>query len=141
MRRVYPREIFSPVWDLLSDLSTSGVVASIDQVLEELKKQDDDILEWSEDHAGMFLPLDGPIQMKAKEILREFPDNFVDLRKRKSGADPFVVAAAVVEGAAVVTEEKKSGGPHKVKIPDVCVVFDVECFPLLELLRREDLRL
>jgi hypothetical protein len=91
--------------------------------------------------APMFLPLDAPIQTKAKEILARFPTGFLDLRKRKSGADPFIVAAAIVKNAAVVTEEKRSGGPDKVKIPDVCASFRVECFPLLELLRREGLRL
>ena len=142
LRRVYPQDVFSPVWELLSDLAASGVVASIDQVFEELKAQADDVVtKWAEAHDSIFLPLDAPVQTKAKEILARFPDTFLDLRKRKSGADPFVVAAAIVNTAAVVTEEKKSGGPGKVKIPDVCESFGVECLPLLELLRREGLRL
>ncbi|OHB83876.1 MAG: hypothetical protein A2V98_22075 [Planctomycetes bacterium RBG_16_64_12] len=111
LRRVYPREMFSPVWALLSDLATSGVVASIDQVLEELRVQEDDVVtKWAEAHASIFLPLDAPIQTKAKEVLARFPQNFLDLRKRTSGADPFVVAAAIVNTAAVVTEEKRTGG-------------------------------
>lgn len=140
LRRVYPREMFSPVWTLLSDLAREGAMASVDQVLEELKAQDDVVTQWAESHVSIFLALDAPIQEKAGEILARFPDDvFLDLRKRKSGADPFVVAAAMVNHAAVVTEEKKSGGPNKVKIPDVCASFGVDCFPLLELLRREGL--
>ena len=72
--------MFSPVWTLLGDLASAGVVASIDQVFEELKSQDDVVTEWAEAHAAVFLPLDAPIQEKAKEVLARFPDNFLDLR-------------------------------------------------------------
>ncbi len=141
MRRVYPSDVFPGVWARLDALVANSVVVSIDQVLEELRVQDDTVTEWADAHANIFLPLDAPIQTKASEILRKFPDNFVDLKKRKSGADPFVVAAAIVKACIVVTEEKKSGGPEKVKIPDVCRAFGIESIALLEMLRREGLRL
>jgi hypothetical protein len=141
MRRLYPRDVFPSVWEKLDALAADGVILSIDLVMDELQTQDDDVTDWAKGHPDIFLPLDEPLQRKATEILGRFPDSFIDLKKRKSGADPFVVAAAIVYGCSVVTEEKRSGGPAKVKIPDVCQSFGVECLPLLELLRREGLRL
>jgi len=141
MRRIYPGDVFPSVWDKLDALAADGTIASIDLVMDELEKQDDEVTDWANAHPDMFLPLDEPLQRKARQILQQFPDNFVDLKKRRSGADPFVVAAAIVRGCSVVTEEKKSGGPARVKIPDVCQSFGIECIPLLELLRREGLQL
>ena len=65
----------------------------------------------------------------------------LDLKKSKSGADPFLIAVAMLHKCSIVTEEKPSGGPHKSKIPDVCKAYSIECIPLLEMLRRECLRL
>ena len=55
--------------------------------------------------------------------------------------DVFVIAAAIVHGCSVVTEEKPSGGPGKVKIPDVCKALKIECLNMLGMLRREGMRL
>jgi len=53
------------------------------------------------------------------------------------GPDRFIIAHAYATGAAVVTEERRSGGPHVVKIPDVCQQLNIECINLLDFMRRE----
>jgi hypothetical protein len=73
-------------------------------------------------------------------ILAAHP-NLVDLRRRKSEADPFVIGCVIVHDCGVVTEEKKSGGPDRPKIPNVCDARGIEWFGVLEMLRREALRL
>lgn len=140
MRRVYPEDVFPGAWRKLTELAESRIAISIDEVLEELKAEDDEVLRWANLHAGIFLPLDAPIQTEGKKILASHP-NLIDLKKRKSGADPFLIASAIVHAAAVVTEEKPSGGPGKVKIPDVCKAYGIECLNVLAMLRREGLRL
>ena len=52
-----------------------------------------------------------------------------------------MIAGAAVYSCAVVTEEKPSGGPPKVKIPDVCKLLGVRCITMLDMLREEGLRL
>lgn len=140
MRRVYPEDVFPGAWRKLSDLADAGVMIAIDEVFEELKAQDDEVLEWANQHAGIFVPLDADIQTEASKILSAHT-KLVDLRKRKSGADPFVIASAVVKRCTVVTEEKPSGGPGKIKIPDVCKAMKIECITVLTMLRREGMRL
>ncbi len=140
MRRVYPEDVFPSAWRKLSDLAESGVLISLDLVFNDLKAQDDVVFRWAENHRTLFRALDEAVQREASRVLSTH-QNLLDLKRRKSEADPFVVAHAIVNRCAVVTEEKPSGGPHKSKIPDVCKAYQVECITILEMFRREGLRL
>lgn len=140
MHRVYPRDVFPGAWDKLNDFAESGILASTEQVLEELRVQDDEAFRWASQHAGVFLPLDERIQIEARRILADHR-KLVDLKKKRSAADPFVIATAMVYSCVVVTEETPSGGPEKEKIPDVCRAHGLECIQILEMFRREGLRL
>lgn len=140
LQRVYPTDVFPGVWDLMDKLATDGLIGSVEDVMEELKSQDDFLHKWARRHKKIFLPLDGEIQAQATRILSTH-ETLVDLKKRKSGADPFIIATAIVVSGTVVTEERPSGGPPKVKIPDVCKSYKVPCITILELLRAEGLKL
>ena len=140
MRRVYPEDVFPSAWRKLSGLAESGVLVSLELVLNELEAQDDVVFQWAENYRAVFHPLDEAVQREARRVLSTH-QNLLDLKRRKSGADPFVVAHAIVNRCAVVTEEKPSGGPHKSKIPDVCKAYHVECITILEMFRKEGLRL
>lgn len=140
LQRVYPPDVFPGVWNLVDKLASDGIVGSVEDVLEELKINDDALYKWARKHKGIFMPLDGQIQTLATTILSTH-SSLIDLKKRKSGADPFIIAAAIITSGAVVTEEKPSGGPPKVKIPDVCQAYRVPCMTLLDLLRAEGLKL
>ncbi len=136
LRRTYPRPHFDAVWKLLEKIAAEGRLLSVDEIFRELDIQDDEIAEWASEHGQIFLPLDEAVQLKAREILKSHPA-LLDLKKKKSGADPFLIAAAIVRGATVVTQEKKSGGPPALKIPDVCHAYKIRCIPLLEMLQAE----
>lgn len=140
LRRVYPSDVFPGVWAKVEQLVDDGVMASCELVLDELNAQDDEVSVWAADRTQIFLPLVAQIQNAATSLLRQFP-TLIDLRRRKSGADPFVIATAQILGCAVVTEEKRSGGPPAVKIPDVCAAFGIACVPVLQVLRSEGLSL
>ena len=138
LRRVYPRQNFPAVWELVEDLVTQRRLISVADIFVELDAQDDEVASWAQSHQGIFLPLSEDIQTQARDILRSYP-NLIDLKKRKSSADPFLIAAAIIHEATVVTQEKPSGGPPVVKIPDVCRGYKVPCIQLLEMLKEEGL--
>jgi len=102
LQRVYPIDVFPGVWDLMNKLASDGVIGSVEDVMEELKSQDDFLYKWAKPHKKIFLPLDGEIQAQATTILSTH-ENLIDIKKRKSGADPFIIAAAVVMSSKVVT--------------------------------------
>ena len=138
LRRTYPKAHFPQVWAMLDRLAKEGRLLSVDEVYEELLVQDDEVAEWAEENEDLFLELDAAIQNQAKTILKQFP-TLVDLKKSKSGADPFLIAAAVVRRGTVVTQEKKSGGSPAAKIPDVCKALNIPCITLLGVIQAEGL--
>lgn len=139
MRHTYPKDVFPAAWELLTNLAKIGVLVSVEDVLEELSLFDDEILQWANEQAQIFLPLSENIQVRAVEILSSHA-GILDLRKNKSSADPFVIATAIEHSCIVVTEEKASNSPIRHKIPNVCADYSVECMPILEMFRREGLR-
>ena len=141
IRRVYPRDNFEPVWFLIEQLVETGQIRSVEDVYLELQVQDDDLATWAEDQRQCFLPLEQAIQREARNILARFP-TLIDLRSNRtsSSADPFLIACAVVHGGTLITQDARSGGPPKVKIPDVCDQLGIRCAKLLDVLRNESLR-
>jgi hypothetical protein len=139
LRRTYPRELFESVWNFLESLIDAGCILSIEDVSIELNEQDDEVADWVNQWPHIFVKLDEDIQLRARAILAQFP-TLIDLRKAKSSADPFLIAAAAVRGGIVVSEEKPSGGPHRVKIPDVAARLGIPCVKILDVLQQEGFR-
>lgn len=139
LRRVYPADVFPAVWALLDRLADEHAVVAPELVFAELAIIDDDASKWAKSHKGVFVPTDRDIQLEVRNIVGAHP-SLVDLKKKKSGADPFVIALGSMRKVPVVSEEKPSGGPQKMKIPDVCRAIKLECITVLEMLRREGLK-
>ena len=135
-RRDYPRDVFGAFWDRLEAMIEDGKIVAPEEVRIELERKDDEILDWTNQRRYMFVPIDIPVQEAVLTILARFP-RLVDTRKNRSGADPFVVALAMVRGLAVVTYERPSGNLARPNIPDACGVLDIGCISLLEMMRRE----
>ncbi len=134
--RDYPPDVFPNVWAKLEDLIDNGVLAATEEVLVELEKQHDKVYEWACHHRGMFVPTDAKIQKAVRNILRDHK-RLVDTRRNRSGADPFVIALASVEGLAVVTAENMSNSPQRPKIPDVCNALGITWLNIVELFREQ----
>lgn len=139
MRHTYPKDVFPAAWELLTELAQTGVLISVEDVLEELSLFDDEILQWANEQGHIFFPLSENIQARTVEILSSHA-GILDLKKNKSSADPFVIATAIESSCAVVTEEKASNSPIRYKIPDVCDDYGVDCIPIIDMFRREGLR-
>ena len=108
MRRVYPRSVFPGVWQKITELADSGIIVSCEDVFEELKMQEfDELLLWALEREHIFIPLDEETQIQATLILSTY-SNLIDIKKKKSSADPFVIALAITKNCTVVTEEQPS---------------------------------
>ncbi len=142
LNRIYPEDMFKPVWDAVEKLIINAQIFSIDEVYLELEAQDDLLLDWAKKQRerGFFKPLTENIQNNAKRILSTH-SNLLDFKRRKSSADAFLIGFALIDGSTIVTEEKPSGGPEKSKIPDVCDDYSVRCINLLDMLREVEFHL
>src|SRR5688572_26125075 len=83
LKRRYSKDVFPSVWIKISDLAESGILISVEDVLEELSVEDDEVLKWALEHERVFAELDEAIQEEAKRILRDYP-TLLDLKKKKS---------------------------------------------------------
>ena len=135
-RRNYPPDVFPSLWSNLVALIESGNAIAPDEVRVELERKDDEVLSWARQRPHMFYPINNHVQQVVRDILRKYP-RLVDTRKNRSGADPFVIALAIVEGCTVVTNEGMSNSPTKPNIPDVCDSLKVHCIDMVTLARTE----
>ncbi|MBM4047354.1 MAG: DUF4411 family protein [Planctomycetes bacterium] len=112
------------------------------EVLKEIEKKDDVLLQWARKHKRMFKGLDQKQLQTVMDILHKFP-RLVDPGKVIPDADPFVVALAkemnrqgsLFGKCIVVTQEKLSSG--KPKIPNVCQHYGIEYTPVIDVLKKE----
>ena len=137
---VYPPDIFTGFWQKLETLIQKRTISANEEVLEELRRKDDAVLAWAEMQEDLFTPIDAMLQQQVLRVLAEHPGLY-DIEKNKSGADPFVVAEALLNGYVVVTEEKRTRDPAHAKIPDVCEAYGIRCIDLLTLLREQGFKL
>ena len=133
--RRYPPDVWPSLWDAkLVDLVETGQLKAAYDVLEDLRKRDDDIYKWATEHDSMFIDLD-QYEPQLKEIMADFP-RLVDTRKGKSGSDPMVIALAYAKGLTVVSEEGV-GSERSPKIPHVCNSLDIRHVNLLDFIREQ----
>jgi hypothetical protein len=101
------------------------LVNSIDLVKEELERREgDESHRWAKSQTGLFLPLTEDVQRAVRDVLAAHP-RLIGIGSGRSGADPFVIALAMVHGGTVVTEETESRSLAKPKIPDACDALNI----------------
>ena len=139
-RERYPIENFPAFWRKIEELIRNDRLKMSEVVFEEAMREND-IKEWCDQNGlkqDFQEPIDESMQIKVNEILREFP-KLLDDRKGRSGADPWVIALAMIyQNYIVVTEEKPTYKKQRPNIPDVCDGFNVECIQIVDLIRREN---
>ncbi len=129
---IFKPRAFGAVWQQIELMIAQGQVRAIDEVKREVLKQDDECAAWVKKRRGLFLPLSEEVQVATKEILRAHPRLLGTGGGLRNGADPFVIALAVVHGGTVVTQETRSKSVNKPRIPNVCEAFGVPCCSLPE---------
>jgi hypothetical protein len=141
----YPQAVFSTLWGKMEQLVEDDRLIAPHDVLEELKRGDDEITTWAKRHSKMFRQQDATLLRQASDVLRQVPD-LADPNKAGAHADPFVVALAFIEhergqsllfeySCVVVSHEGKSKGRRR--IADACSHFGLECIILPTLFTRE----
>lgn len=138
--RLYPPDIFGPVWEKLDELIAVREIIAPQDVLLELEKQKDDLHGWASERPEFFIEPNREVMESYADIVNAYP-GFMKVNSTKSGADPFVVATAEVHELSVVTYEthaKKDAAP---KIPNVCDHRNIKFAQIVEVLRDSGFKL
>jgi predicted nucleic acid-binding protein len=134
LKNRYPSDIFTKLWKQIETLFSNGIIISSDEVIEEIKRGNDDLEEWANARKNSFYPSNEPVQMIVKEILRRF-NGLVTSPRKPNAADPFLIALAKQMSCTVVTEENRSGNDLSPKIPNICDFYNIRCIKFVEFLR------
>jgi hypothetical protein len=137
----YDMEFCPAYWDWLDLQFANGNIASISSVYDELSSYGDELSEWVKKRNHHFLPtIDDVTQSKYGEVVQyvyelenKNPENVVNFLDK---ADPWLIAYAAVTDATIVTHEVLAPpNSKKVKIPNICRVFNVNYITTYQLLR------
>jgi hypothetical protein len=143
---VYPPEIFCTLWANIEGLVQSGRFLVPELVAEEYHRGTGG--PWLQERPQIIRPVDESCVRCLKVITTELTD-FIDHSKTTTDADQFLVALAMSENqrlhagsptgsVAVLTgENPKKQHQVRLRIPDACQHFGIECYKLLEFIKLE----
>ena len=142
--RYYSMKVCPGYWQWILMSHEKMGVASIDFVRDELKAGNDELAEWAEVNKKLFLKIDDDATQEQYVKVANYVMTLNSLKPHAPsdflrGADPWLVAKALVTGATIVTHEKLD--PHikkKVLIPNVCEYFGVNYINTFDLLHQLD---
>jgi hypothetical protein len=142
-RRYYAFDLVPDFWDGLIWHANEGRVRSIDRVRKELEKGKDELWSWAKDFFSHAFVSTGDVDVIiAYRAIMNWAQNekrFTDAAKASfaKGADAWLVAYANAKGYVVVTQERPdSRAKTRIKIPNVCVAFEVPFMNTFDMLRK-----
>lgn len=133
----YPRDVFPSAWEALEDLIDSGRACICSEVLEEVKRGSDELVDWAVNYPGLTCPLEDDDIAIAAAIAEEYPDW---VRADKNAADPFLIAHGQTAGRVVVTDERRAGPGainRNLKVPNIADIRGVRTLTFVEFARAE----
>ena len=123
----------------MNGLAISGNLLVPEEVYEELKAQDDDLLAWVKQRSdAIVVPTSRAVMLEARAILADH-EGLTKAGTGRGKADPFVIALARLKSCPVVTQEQ-GGSATKPRIPFVCRNRRIACMSMLEVIRVEGWR-
>lgn len=139
--RMYPKHNFPGFWDSLNELIDAGRAMAVEEVVTEIKKQEDDLAAWVTARKKGLSSASG----NTKSLLQDaatIASTFHDLTKKNSdAADPYVIAHAKRHGYIVITDERTARSRNeKARIPLVCQEMKLKCESPVHIVTAEDWR-
>lgn len=145
-RTFYSFDFGGKFWDFLIQEAQNGNLASIDKVLKEINKGDDDLKKWAN---GKFLNYflstkDEQVIQKYAELMQwaenqsnHYFRNAIDEFMKEDNADPWLIAYALAKkNTTLVTFEKENKArQNKIPIPNVCDCFKIMYCDLYQMLK------
>lgn len=143
-RMHYPMDVVPGFWLKIREFADKGLIVSIDKVKDEIHLNKDDLAMWCEENLlhGFFRNTDIVISeyvavsnwanSKASHYKLAALNEFLD----SAEADAWLIAYAIANNSKIVTHEtSEPNRKSKIKIPDVCSSFGINCVNTIEMFR------
>jgi hypothetical protein len=151
-RTYYSFEFLPPFWKWLADLANAKIICSPIAVRDELipsqRDKYDELADWAKEIEDvLFVDPDNQVVTAYQSIVDYVNENYEPHHSREflGMADPWVIAQSLATGLVVVSmenyknEERKGRTGYiqgRVKIPNVCNNFKVECINIFTMMRK-----
>jgi Domain of unknown function (DUF4411) len=138
----YRIDVFPTVWATIEANFGERAICSCEEVYNETQAQRDELSAWTKRHRAFFHNPGAETLAELARVMARFP-NFVAQGGSTNGADPLVIAQAIVLDAVVVTDEVQANTkPTKPpKIPNACDVMGVRWVSPIDFLKELGVRL
>lgn len=134
--RKYPPDVFPSRWENLDRLGQAGLLLVPEEVLDELRRQDDELHAWVAERAEqLVIVATRAVYLSVRAILHDHPKLTMPGGAR-GRADPFVIAEAQARGCPVVTEER-GGTLDRPRIPYVCRGLGIDSIEMLDVIKAQ----
>jgi len=151
-RNYYSFDFGTKFWDFIKENAEKGILCSIDKVLKEIQKGDeqDQLRKWAEnDFRTFFLPTNNDnVLVNYKKIVNhvnsnsQYNQNAIDEFLKEDNADAWIISFAMTKSLIVVTHESYNPDvKKKVLIPNVCKHFNIPYKNLFDMLRELNFKL
>jgi hypothetical protein len=130
-------------WDWIDREHRADRVTSVAAVGDELIAGNDELADWADDRADLFLDLDQltlPALARVAEWAQVQDFEPAAVNAFMQDADYYLIAYAMAHGYTVVTHEKPANSRKKIKIPTVCIALGISHMTPYAMLRRERAR-
>lgn len=141
--RNYPSDIFPALWCNLKKLILKDEIIIHESISNELSKKDDDLYKWVKSFAASKIMM---TSIDALDIYLEIIDwakkselyssQAIEQLKMADNADAVICAECCANDFTVVTDETFRNSPNKVKIPNICKAFSVDCISNFDFMRK-----
>jgi hypothetical protein len=123
--KYYSMDLCPGYWAILDTLAQDGRVFAPIEVKREILQLDDGLAAWIKPRPYLFKDITIEVQNHLREVMTSY-QRLVDSTRKRSVADPWVIAFAIAEEAVVVTKEMPAGpNSRRIKIPDVCIELNI----------------
>lgn len=143
-QKYYSPKLCPDYWSVLNKLGEDGIIFLPHLVYQEIIRTDDDLNKWIRGSKIPVLMPDTNVTNILRTIFEADPlhQTLVDNTKKRSLADPWVIAHALNEKAVVVTKEEKvtAANASRIKIPNVCENLGVPWINDFEFIERMNIR-
>lgn len=142
-----PQDIFPSFWERLASSFVSGDAVMHESVFNELEAHKDELLDWMQERNQIAcMSISKQAAMRYVEICEwaNSSHQYTAEAKRvftdSARADAWLCAEADISGFVLVSHEKRSNSTSKIKIPNVCAEFGIDCVDGFEFMRRPKFR-
>ncbi|WP_342332788.1 DUF4411 family protein [Pedobacter sp. FW305-3-2-15-E-R2A2] len=143
-RMHYPMDVVPRFWLKITELAEKELIVSIDKVRDELHLNKDGLTLWCDENLPKdffkdtdpiiheYVVVSNWVNSKSGHYNLAALNEFLDSNE----ADAWLVAYSLANGSEIVTHEtREPNRKSKVKIPDVCLPFGINCVNTIEMFR------